>query len=140
MKVKATISVRMRSGRFPKGSFATELLALREQVRRDITEAFDRQRDPQTGRQWKPSPWISRPLLVKSGRMKQRAIEAAASATVIGGNTLQVSARLPYYARFQNSGTRLIPKRRFVAISAKTRKVLARKLKNKALRLWRGAA
>lgn len=140
MKIKATIAVRMRSGRFPKGSFAPELLALREQVRRDITEAFDRQRDPQTGRPWPRSPWISRPLLVKTGRMKQRAIEAAASATVIGGNTLMVSARLPYYARFHQYGTLIIPKRRFVGISARTRKVLARKLKNKALRLWRGGS
>lgn len=99
---KATLNVRKPNGRFPPGSVADVLRQVRPLVMRDVAGAFEKHRDPATGRPWPsrkhPYPW---PTLVKSGDLKAGATKAAGAATVTG-NTLTVRVVDPHYARFQN--------------------------------------
>lgn len=143
MIVKASINIRLPSGRFPKGSFRPQLLQVRSQVLRDVQEAFAKQADPVNKRPWparkQPANGmrIDRPLLVKSGQLRGSAIQAAAGATIVGGSTLAVRLVMPLYGKYHYFGTKIMARRRFFGISARTRKALARLLKGQAVRLWR---
>lgn len=143
MIVKASINIRLPSGRFPQGSFRPQLQQMRHQVLRDVQEAFAKQIDPVTKRPWPPriqpatGKRIDRPLLVKSGRLRGSAIQAAAGATIVGGSTLAVRLVMPLYGKYHYFGTKIMARRRFFGISSRTRKALARLIKVQALRLWR---
>ena len=109
-------------------------------VRADVEDAFAAKRDPQTGR-----PWANRkeslrlylhPLLVKTGKLKAEALNAAVAATV-SGNRLAVRQTVPVYAGFHQLGTRLMPRRPFLGVSRATRQWLARRLKDEAVRAFR---
>lgn len=112
------------------------LTETRQDLRRDVDEAFTRQQDPQTGRPWPQRkglyPW---PMLDKSGRMKERAQSAAANAA-INGSTLTLTMRSPKYSQFHMSGTRYMAKRRFVGSSIRTRAALLRRLKAAGVKVF----
>lgn len=137
-KVKATVSVRMPSGRFPRGSYAKVLTETRADVVRDVEQAFERKADPVTGRAWpaRKDPLLSHPLLQRTGKMRAGAVAAAGRAAV-NGNTLIVRMRQPAYAKYHHAGTRLMAKRRFVGVSSATRRKLARRLRAEGVRVIR---
>lgn len=141
MKVTAGIRLRRLNGQFAPGTFAPVLTEARVRVRADTEAAFERRADPQTGAPWKPR--IERglrqylhPLLVRTGKLKEGAVNAAASA-VVSGNRLTVTQRLPEYAGFIQLGTRLMDKRPFLGITRATRQWVARRLKDQAVRVFR---
>lgn len=140
MTLKATISVRMPSGRFPRQSLARVLTDARPKVVADVEGAFAGRKDPQTGRPWpkrkKGQTW---PPLQKTRAIKKGAIRAAQASTV-NGNTLVMRQKEPDYAEFHHKGTRLMPRRRSLAISPATRKWVARRLAGEGLRVFRGVS
>ncbi|CAN5421731.1 hypothetical protein BH11PLA2_BH11PLA2_32830 [soil metagenome] len=136
IRVKTSISIRLPSGKFPPGSMAAVLEPCRQDLHRDVEEAFTKQQDQQTGRAWPIRkglyPW---PMLVKSGRMKERALAAVRDAA-INGSTITLTMRSPKYSQFHISGTRFVAKRRFVGTSIQTRAALLRRLRSEGLKVF----
>lgn len=91
---------------------------------RDVGEAFIHGQDPVTGEEWpervRDYPW---PILVKSGRMRRRALEVISQAKpVTGANSVKVQVDYtdPEYGFFHHFGTRTMPARRFFGYSQQT--------------------
>jgi phage gpG-like protein len=141
VKVTAGIKLRRLNGTFAPADFAGVLAEARSRVRADIDRAFTTRADPQTGRPWKARSekglhTYLHPLLVKTGKLKAEALNAAVAATV-SGNRLSVTQRVPDYAGWHQLGTRHMPKRPFLGVSKATQRWLARRLKDQAARAWR---
>lgn len=141
---RATLSVRLPSGRFPRKSLVKVLTEARQRAVADVEKAFRDEADPQTGRPWparkadprRPGPF--HPLIQLTGRLKREAVRAAQQATV-SGSTLTVRQSRPGYARYHAYGTVRIPRRRWLAVSPNTRRFVARRLKGEGLRIFRGS-
>jgi phage gpG-like protein len=138
----ASVNVRpAKKTRFPAGSYAAVLKPARDRMRQDTEQAFGLRKDPVTGRKWPQRkgqyPW---PMLVKTGTLRQKALEATAAA-VVNGNTLYVKLK-DKVGKYQQEGTRLIAKRRFLGASPGTIAVVKRGLskagKSAAKRVLRG--
>lgn len=138
--LKATVSVRMPSGRFPRASLHKVLVAARQRVVADVEGAFQKRADPRTGKPWprrkKGQKW---PALQKTKALMRAAVRAARAA-VANGNTLTVRQAEPDHAEFHHVGTRLMPRRRSLAVSPATRQFVARRLAGEGLRVFRGTA
>lgn len=67
---------------------------------------------PYSGKAWKPLKWEKRRPLVKTGLMMVSAVNAANNAKITPG-LLFMKLETPFYAIFQNFGTRRIPARPF---------------------------
>ena len=141
--IKASIVVRTtRGARFPAASYAAALLPARASLIRDVERAFATRADPVSGVAWPARKHAySHPLLVKSGAMKQGAIDAATAATITG-SSLTAKQRTPVYVGYQARGTRLITARRFLGASIGTIGIVQRGLAtvgaNEAVRIMRG--
>ncbi len=138
IRVKATISIRLPSGKFPRGSKADALKSAVPRLVRDTQDAFASARDPRTGRPWppraRPHPW---PPLRKTGRLYRAALLAAAAASVTGSTlTVRVPRGRRYFA-YQQTGTRKMPARPYLGVSVAARRLVARKLAGQGLRVWR---
>jgi hypothetical protein len=138
INLKATLSVRLPSGRFPRQSLVKVLAEARQRVAADVEGAFAGRKDPQTGKPWprrkKGQTW---PPLRKTGKLKREGVRAAQQARITG-STLVVRQTEPDYATYHHTGTSLMPRRRSLAISPATRKFVARRLAGEGLRVFRG--
>lgn len=136
-KVKASVSVRLPSGKFPRASKAEALRAAVPLLIRDAGQAFDKAADPVTGKPWparkRPYPW---PILDKSGRMRAAVLAAAAKATVTG-NTLTVRLTEPPYLIFHQKGTRRMARRRVVGVTRAVARKVRDKLRGAGVRVFR---
>ena len=140
IRVRATLNIRSRRGQFPPASYAKVLAPARESLRRDAERAFQTQSDPVTGRAWPQRKTVrSNPMLVLSGTLRADAMRAASAATV-NGSTLTARMSSPKHAGFQQGGTRLIAKRRFLGASIGTVGIVTRALKAEGLRVTRGGS
>lgn len=105
--------------------------------RRDVRDAFERSADPATGRKWPALKYRSGKPLILSGRMMAEAVAAADSARHGAGN-VTVDLDRPVYAPWQNFGTRVIPARRFWAVSPRTAGEVRRQTKSEIVTLLVG--
>jgi phage gpG-like protein len=139
IKVAASVSIRLPTGKFPTGSFAAALRPLVEPMRAEAEAAFESERDPVTMKPWDPPKAPLKPdgrkLLNKSGLLKRETL-AAISAARITGNTLSVKIVNPEYERFHRLGTRKMKARRTVGASIATVGRLARALRGEAVKIF----
>lgn len=141
MKITASVSVRKIGGKFPAGSHARALRAVKPLIVAGIERAFAEERDPISGKPWAPRKEQGgrqsyRKLLVLTGRLKRAALAAAAAAT-INGHVLYLAQREPRRAKYHQAGTKRMARRRFLGVSKAAVQSLRRKLAGEAVRLFR---
>jgi hypothetical protein len=136
--VTARVSLRLPSGRFPKGSYAAALKSIVEPFRKQTEDAFDRERDPVTGIGWarerQPLTPVGRKLLDKTGTLKKRTLSAVTLARITG-NTLTIRQRQPHYWKYHAFGTVNMKRRRTVGAGPTVKKLLAKALKREAVKI-----
>ena len=136
IRIKASVNIRLPSGRFPASSHAAVLVQAREDLKRDTERAFAAKVDPVTGRAWPERKTVrANPLLELSGRMKRAALTAVAAA-VINGNTVIFRQSSPRYAKWQFGGTKRIQARRFIGASPTTKAAIRRRLQQEGLKVF----
>lgn len=116
----------------------------------DLDRAFATESDPVTGAPWPPRKGdrvaiyykqAVGPLLVRTGDMKAAAVRAvAAPPPVWSGRGVTVTLTNPAYARFHQTGTRFMARRRFLAASPATREAAKKAAGKEAVDLIVGAA
>jgi hypothetical protein len=135
--VKASVSIRLPSGKFPQKARAAALKAAVPLLIRDAGQAFEKAADPITGKPWpprkRPYPW---PMLVRSGRMKAAVLKAAAGASITG-HTLTVRLTEPRYLVFHQRGTRHMARRRVVGITRAVARKVRDRLRGEGVRVFR---
>jgi len=143
MKITASVSVRRKiGGKFPAGSHARALRAVKPKVVEGIDRAFAAEADVVSGKPWAPRKEQPggrrsfRKLLVLTGRMKRAALAAAAMAT-INGHVLYLQLREPKRAKYHQAGTKRMARRRFFGVSKAAVQALRRQLAGEAVRLFR---
>ena len=139
---RATVSIRLPTGRFPRESQAAALRAVVPRLAADAKAAFDQRRDPATLKPWPPRKVargrkpLPHPLMVLTGKLKRATVEAAEGATITG-STLTMKVKSPKYAKYHAKGTRLMPARPSVGVSRAARMILAKQLVKQGLRVFR---
>lgn len=142
MKITASVSVRKIGGKFPAGSHARALRSVKPKVVEGIERAFAAEADVVSGRPWAPRKERPggrksfRKLLVLTGRLKRAALAAAEMAT-INGSVLYIAQRDPKRAKYHQTGTRRMARRRFLGVSKAAVQALRRQLAGEAVRLFR---
>lgn len=138
IKVRASISIRLPSGKFPRASYTRVLQPAVQQVMRDFREGFQAEKDPRTGKPWPPRKLeYPHPMIRKSRLLFRSAIRAVEQA-VITNSTLSIRIPdSPVYLKYQFFGTKKIAARRFIGVSRRTRQWVARRLKGEGVRVWR---
>lgn len=138
-KIRVTISIRLPSGQFPPASYSAALKSVVGPLKEQTADAFARERDPVTGQHWakpkQPLVPAGRKLLDKTGLLKQRTLSAATRA-IITGNTLVIRQRLPHYAKYHNTGTIFMKRRRSLGAGPKIKAILAKALKREGVKLF----
>lgn len=136
-RVKASVSIRLPSGRFPRKAHAAALKAAVPLLIRDAEQAFEKAADPVTGKPWperkQPYPW---PMLQRSRAMRAAVVTAAAAATITG-HTLTVRLGEPPYLVFHQRGTRFMARRRVVGVTRAVARKVRDKLKGEGVRVFR---
>jgi hypothetical protein len=140
IRVKASVSIRLKTGKFPQASYRRALISVRPSFAQDVRVAFAREADPVTGKPWekRKNSRLTHPILQLSGRMAREAVKAAETARV-NGSTLYARQTRPKYAKWHATGTRKMARRRSLGVSPGTAQKLRRALAGEGVRVFRNA-